>query len=373
MARLLRNGRIPVKPSILLKPLQSVGAKKIVAMSAFYSPYYVFALSSNRYTSEADTLAKEWAERQFNTRSEPFWWTCITKKEALTSKRTLRSWIARRTRMAFVESLRKRGYGSDGTRLDPTDGGKALYGTAQFLVREPCLLMKTEDLRKETDLALETIFQRMKKLEGKQKHGQGANVPNATSAGRTSTLRQGSQKINQISYTSAPTQSQEQRNEGRGSQRRYEISNTSAPTQSQRQWSEGKGIIRKTSERMQNGEQDISRRITEGVQTQQQGIVRRIKERVQSQKQWSEGKDIIRKTSERMQNEEQDISRRITEGVQTQEQGIVRRITGGVQFLEPGADTIKTPPRNRSPNGGLTIERLKHQWSRLYPNGDRRL
>ncbi|CAG8976466.1 hypothetical protein HYALB_00008056 [Hymenoscyphus albidus] len=267
MAGLLRNGRIPVKPSRLLSPLQSVGANKTIAMSTFYSPHYVFALSSNRYTSEADTLAKEWAERRYNTRSELFWWTCITKKETLTSKKTLRSWIARRTRMAFVESLRKRGYDSDGTRLDPTDGGKALYGTAQLLVREPCIFMKTEDVRKETDLALEIIFQRMKKLEGKQKDGQVAKAPKASYDGRTSTLRQ-------------------------GSQRRYEISKTLASTKSQKQWSEGKGIIRKTSERVQN-----------------------------------------------------------------EEQGIVRRTTERERILEPGADTNKKPPRNRSHNGGFTIGR----------------
>lgn len=76
--------------------------------------------------------------------------------------------MSRRTRIAFVESLRKKGYNTDGTRIDPADGGEELYGTAQLVPRESCLLTTAEDLRKETDLVLEGIFKIIKKNQAAQ-------------------------------------------------------------------------------------------------------------------------------------------------------------------------------------------------------------
>lgn len=78
-----------------------------------------------------------------------------------------------------MESLEKKGYNSDGTRLDPTDGVDVLYGTAQLMPREPALVIKAEDLRKETDLVLEGIFKMIGEKRGampKQGQHQGRNL-----------------------------------------------------------------------------------------------------------------------------------------------------------------------------------------------------
>ncbi len=56
--------------------------------------------------------------------------------------------------MAFTESLRKRGYAPDGTRLDKTDNIPVLFGTAQLNPVAAILKAKTEDLTKETDAAV---------------------------------------------------------------------------------------------------------------------------------------------------------------------------------------------------------------------------
>lgn len=67
-----------------------------------------------------------------------------------------------------MESLKQKGYNPDGTRLDPTDGVEVLYGTAQLTPKEPCLRIKSEDLRKETDLVLEGIFKMIEKRRKKE-------------------------------------------------------------------------------------------------------------------------------------------------------------------------------------------------------------
>jgi hypothetical protein len=52
--------------------------------------------------------------KRWQARQEPFWWSVITRKD-IENHRTVRNWVARRLRHAFVELLRKKGYAADGS------------------------------------------------------------------------------------------------------------------------------------------------------------------------------------------------------------------------------------------------------------------
>lgn len=95
-------------------------------------------------------FAKRW-----QTRQEPFWWNVIARKD-IENKRTVRSWVARRLRHAFVESLKKKGYKPDGHRID--GNGVPLIGTAQLFPHHSILRKKFVDLVYQTDLTVEAIL-----------------------------------------------------------------------------------------------------------------------------------------------------------------------------------------------------------------------
>jgi len=93
--------------------------------------------------------------QRWQTRQEPFWWSVITRKD-IENRRTVRSWVARRLRNAFIEALRKKGYGSDGTRID--GNGEPLIGTAQLIPNESIKTKKYSDLVDQADLTVEAII-----------------------------------------------------------------------------------------------------------------------------------------------------------------------------------------------------------------------
>ncbi|KAN0119587.1 hypothetical protein V8E51_001795 [Hyaloscypha variabilis] len=93
--------------------------------------------------------------QRWQTRSEPFWWSVVVRK-GIENHRTVRSWVARRLRHAFIESLRKKGYGPDGNRID--GNGEPLIGTAQLMPNESIKTKKFSDLVKQADLTVEAII-----------------------------------------------------------------------------------------------------------------------------------------------------------------------------------------------------------------------
>lgn len=71
-------------------------------------------------------------------------------------KGVTRSYMARRVRCAIVESLRKKGFNSDGTSADGT--GKEIYGSAQFRTETPALTLPFVEIVKQTDIAIERLI-----------------------------------------------------------------------------------------------------------------------------------------------------------------------------------------------------------------------
>jgi hypothetical protein len=138
----------------LMKPL---GHPHMNAFACKYSKKYCYVASVHpavEYPTHALHLmyAKRW-----QARTEPFWWNVIARKD-IENRRTVRSWVARRLRQAFTESLRKMGYGPDGNRIDGE--GEPLIGTAQLLPHQTIMKRKFMDLVWQTDIAVEAIIKR---------------------------------------------------------------------------------------------------------------------------------------------------------------------------------------------------------------------
>jgi hypothetical protein len=138
-----------------LSPFNRPGVTNIL-VKYHTNPTYLYA--SDRF-DRASPITPEaiWADRsRWFKRTDPFWWSVLAKKDGIASKRTLRSYMARRVRDAVKESLNKRGYKSDGTRL-VEDGQPTLTGTMQIVTKSTVLTMRYADIVRETDVVIEKL------------------------------------------------------------------------------------------------------------------------------------------------------------------------------------------------------------------------
>ncbi|KAH6679444.1 hypothetical protein B0J14DRAFT_580772 [Halenospora varia] len=146
--------------------------KGVTAFKIRVHPKHCYPTSSGRFLPDVQrTIGQVWADRdKYTNRKDPFWWTCLCKKETWAMKRTIRSWLARRVRNAMVESLKAQGLSANGTRLDPS-AGKDLVGSAQLVPNEPLLKMPYEELQKETDAVVKFLVKEFSKANGGMSKG----------------------------------------------------------------------------------------------------------------------------------------------------------------------------------------------------------
>lgn len=99
------------------------------------------------------------AEKRWETRTDPLWWSAIAHKN-IENHKTVRSWAARRLRIAFVESLKKRGWAADGTPMNTFRQQKSLYGTLQMSPEDGSIKVGFEQILKETDFIVAEIIRK---------------------------------------------------------------------------------------------------------------------------------------------------------------------------------------------------------------------
>jgi hypothetical protein len=133
-------------------------------MNAFicrFGKVHAFSWTKSRFLDPPPHPLAPYVLKRYAQREEvPLWWNCVAKKETGQSERVVRSWIARRTRNAFKESLRKQGFGTDGRPL-PGSGNKAdLFGTVCLSVRRLAATISYVDLVKQTDIAMSYIVRK---------------------------------------------------------------------------------------------------------------------------------------------------------------------------------------------------------------------
>ena len=98
------------------------------------------------------------------------WWNCVAKKESGQSERVVRSWLARRTRNAFEESLKKQGFGTDGRPLPGSANKADLFGTVCLSVKRLAAKISYVDLVKQTDIAMSYIVRKQNEPHHRQRN-----------------------------------------------------------------------------------------------------------------------------------------------------------------------------------------------------------
>lgn len=133
--------------------------RRVKYIQVRYSKNYAYLLSSRRFDhSKPQTPEEEWADRsKWNRRTDSLWWSVLCKRDAITSKRVTRSYLARKFRHALVESLRKKGFKSDGFRL-VEDGIPPLTGSMQVTPDTTALTLDFATVVGETDLVVEALM-----------------------------------------------------------------------------------------------------------------------------------------------------------------------------------------------------------------------
>ncbi|RDL36526.1 uncharacterized protein BP5553_05878 [Venustampulla echinocandica] len=137
---------------------RALGLKAIKGVTAFqvrYTDLHAYSITSGRFAPGYPTLQQIYADRKYMVRTDPFWWSCVARKDTGFAKSVVRSWSARRVRNALGESLAKKGFAKDGARLEKGAGKHDLYGSAQLTPTALCLRMPYTELVKQTDIAVE--------------------------------------------------------------------------------------------------------------------------------------------------------------------------------------------------------------------------
>lgn len=99
-------------------------------------------------------------------------------------KRTVRSWVGRRLRVAFIESLRKKGYASDGSSLPGTADKAPIIGTAMLGAVPAILKIKNDSLIEQTDSAVQMMIRQQQFLQQKRPASRSLKSSNHEAAGK---------------------------------------------------------------------------------------------------------------------------------------------------------------------------------------------
>jgi hypothetical protein len=147
-----------IKPPLPFELLYWLNSPGLTAFQFRFRKIHAFTWTKAKYLETpihplTPAVLKRYALRQ----ATPLWWSCVATREAGHSDRVVRSWLARRTRNAFAESLKKRGFDTDGRRL-PGSGNQAdLFGTASFSVLRLAAKLPYVELIKQTDIVVSKI------------------------------------------------------------------------------------------------------------------------------------------------------------------------------------------------------------------------
>jgi len=143
-----------------------------IALSFKYRNVHCYTLNAIQWTQTSNNhtgvLAarhlQRWAER-----TDYLWWSALAHTNV--GKRTVRSHATRRLRLAFVESLRKAGYASDGSPLPDEENRAPLVGTAMLGATAAMLKTKNDALLEQTDLLVEHMIKQQGHRRVKIKNG----------------------------------------------------------------------------------------------------------------------------------------------------------------------------------------------------------
>ncbi|RKF64382.1 hypothetical protein OnM2_019081 [Erysiphe neolycopersici] len=163
----LQNNSRRIMPYSFLQRLPKSGDATTTGFTLLFSPEPCFLVTSSAWAINpgiCPTVSNNF--QRWNQRPQALWWSAIGTLK-LAPKRVLRSWAARRLRVAFVESLRKCGYSQDGVRISVNKKNgvfhqPSLKGTVQIFANNPSLIkMRNHDLMKQMDFTVQLLIKKL--------------------------------------------------------------------------------------------------------------------------------------------------------------------------------------------------------------------
>lgn len=177
-----KNAARRILPYANLRKLPKSKESAVTGFSALYSVEQCFLVTSSSWAinpGNCPTISHNL--HRWNQRTDTLWWSAIATTK-LAPKRVVRSWAARRLRVAFVESLKKYGYFSDGSQRNRKNGS-ALKGTLQLFANHPILIsILSRDLTMHMDHTVQLIINQQQELKrsgefaGKKSPGQWKSI-----------------------------------------------------------------------------------------------------------------------------------------------------------------------------------------------------
>jgi len=156
----------PIRSAQSLRQINIPGVNTLMVK---WAPHHAMALNSRILGTPYHPLHDQ-TKRRWDSRTDPFWWNCLTSTKVGGNKKVVRGWLNNRARVAFTNALKSKGYAKNGARLVKDSGEDAkedLVGSAQFLVLPQLLHTGWKDLCKQTELIVAAI-EEMQKQGGVQ-------------------------------------------------------------------------------------------------------------------------------------------------------------------------------------------------------------
>lgn len=116
-------------------------------------PPYAARYLASSFSPLYPKLTQIYAQRDPNT----LWWR-VSVGQLHDFKRVVRSWSARRARIAFKEALKKQGFDEAGRRIDSTDQRGPLAGSFEIHLRRPSLEQSFQEIQKDSESLLIDIL-----------------------------------------------------------------------------------------------------------------------------------------------------------------------------------------------------------------------
>lgn len=122
-------------------------------LQIMWSPEHIVPINSKTQLTNPAHPRHEITKRKWEARTDPLWWNCLTSKQ-VSARSVVRSWVNIRARLAIVNALKRKGYDTNGYRIDGNcdEAPKPnLVGSLHFITRPEILRAKWPEMEEQAD------------------------------------------------------------------------------------------------------------------------------------------------------------------------------------------------------------------------------
>ncbi|KAE8372256.1 hypothetical protein BDV26DRAFT_104827 [Aspergillus bertholletiae] len=134
-----------------------------------YVPKHVISPIASRYLASPINPIRFKIQHLYATRDRTTLWWRVSLQHLQQQRRVVRSWCARRVRLAFQRALKERGFDAEGRRIKPSsdepsegkDGN--LVGSIDILVRPQCIQENYATVQADMNSLVDSLIQNRNK------------------------------------------------------------------------------------------------------------------------------------------------------------------------------------------------------------------